>query len=78
MSAVDIQSSLAYGDWQRSHFNECFIGYVCEEYNNPPDFFLDIISGYSTVKQHDEGIINLHASAPKCEIIFFFVDFNVY
>lgn len=23
-------------------------GYVCEEYNNPPDFFLDIINGDST------------------------------
>lgn len=23
-------------------------GYICEEHNNPPDFFLDVINGDST------------------------------
>ena len=26
----------------------CFLGYECEAFNNPPDFFLDVINGDST------------------------------
>ena len=29
----------------------CVTGYICEQYNNPPDFFLDILSGDSTAVQ---------------------------
>jgi len=32
------------------------VGYVCEPYNNPPDFFLDVLSGSSvSVVTSDEA-----------------------
>jgi len=32
-------------------------GYVCEEHNNPPDFFLDVINGDAEPVQHNAGIL---------------------
>jgi len=32
-----------------------FTGYVCEQYNNPPDFFLDVINGDCTAVPQSEG-----------------------
>jgi len=35
----------------------CYAGYVCEAYNNPPDFFLDVVNGDTAPVQHDEGTV---------------------
>jgi len=34
-------------------------GYVCEQHNNPPDFFLDILNGDSTAVQLHQGTVNI-------------------
>jgi len=40
------------------------IGYVCEQYNSPPDFFLDVINGDSTAIQSQQGLYGLsHVNA---------------
>jgi len=33
----------------------CVVGYVCKENNNPPDFFLDVMSGDSTAAESQPG-----------------------
>jgi hypothetical protein len=34
----------------------CATGYECEEFNNPSDFFLDVINGDSSIVNGPEGM----------------------
>jgi len=39
-----------------SYESVCVVGYVCVEYSNPPDLFLDIINGDSTAIQSQQSL----------------------
>lgn len=47
----------------------CFIGYVCEEYNNPADFVLDVLSGEKET-DIDTSIHNLSEASMCFETSF--------